>query len=58
MSIKFENKYNEVKITLSDGISRGYSIYADNEEEAINSLKHYFSIKHNKRKCASCKDNR
>lgn len=55
MSIKLQRVYNKIKITLSDGISRGYSIYAENEEEAINSVKHYFGVKHNKRKCPSCK---
>ncbi len=58
MAIKFEGRYNKVKITFSDGPSRAYSIYANNEEEAINSLKHYFMKKHNKKKCASCKSDK
>lgn len=58
MAIEFSNAYNKVKITFRDGISRGYSIFAENQEEAVNSLKHYFAMKHNKRKCASCKDKR
>lgn len=56
--ISFGRYGNQIKIKLSDGISRGYSIYANSEEEAINSLKHYFMKKHNKKRCASCKDKR
>ena len=31
------------------------SVFARNDEEAINCLKHYLMKKHNKRKCPSCK---
>lgn len=47
--------YGEYKIRLSDGISRGYSIYAKDKEEVVNSVKHYFLMKHDQKKCASCK---
>jgi len=58
MSIRFEDVLNKVKITLSDGVGRGYSIFADTREEAVNSLKHYWLMKHNRRKCPSCRDKR
>jgi len=55
MSIKFSQRYGKIKIAFFGGASRGYSIYADNEEEAVNCLKHYYCMKHNKKKCPSCR---
>jgi len=55
--ITIVEQYGEYKIKLSDGISRGCSIYAKNKEEVVNSVKHYFLMKHNQKKCASCKKN-
>ena len=51
-------KYEMNRITFGGGPSRSRGISCKNEMEAVNSLKHYFAFKHNKGKCASCRDER
>lgn len=58
MSIKFQDYGNKIKITFSGsghGFGKGFSIYAKNPEQAVNSFKHYYGLKHNTRRCPSCK---
>lgn len=43
----------EIKVKFHfDGMNT--SIFAHSNEEAINILKHYLSMKHNKNKCPAC----
>lgn len=56
--LKITDIYGKYKITLSSGIrgDRGVSVEAKDRKEMINVVKHYYSMKHNKRECPNCKE--
>lgn len=57
ITIHEEMKGNKYKVTFHGfgGGMKGYS-KTYREDELVNVVKHYFGMKHNKKKCPNCKD--